>query len=560
MYEFDYWKLFAGLGIFLFGMQLLEHAIKDLSGKAFRRVVRDYTDTRLKAIANGVFVTAILQSSSAVSLMVLAFVGAGIMNMENAIGVILGSNIGTTLTAWIVATLGFKIKIETFALPFIGVAAAGLVLFKPGTRFYHLNRLIIGFGFLFLGLDYMKTSVEGFSQHFNPEQFADLSLWMYLIIGTVMTALMQASAATLAIALTALNSQLMSFEMAAAMVIGANIGTTVTVLIGAIGGTPPKKIVAASHMLFNLVTGIVAFLSLPVLVMIVKYFIDISESGPMGLALFHTIFNITGVLIFIPLVSLMAKGLIRFFPERKTELSVFIANTPVEEIDAAIISLKNEIIHLFHESQLYTMRILQIDRELVFDEPLPFERNLKNRKKRISTHDLYDDIKRLHSSIIAYYSRIQSQKLDDAGIYDIEKAILASRNIINAAKNFKGIQSDLDEFESSDSAFLNQQYNRFKKRLVSLYHEMNSVLLLTDMDAQYDAIIRVFRQVEQLDEDFIKNTVKTSCIDAQMERDLSTLFLVNRLFTQACRMMIFSVKDMSLTKERTNAFDREIER
>ena len=557
MYQFDYWKLFAGLGIFLFGMQLLEHSIKDLSGKAFRRVVRDYTDTRLKAIANGIFVTAILQSSSAVSLMVLAFVGAGIMNMENAIGVILGSNLGTTLTAWIVATLGFKIKIETFALPFIGVAAAGLVLFKPGTRFYHLNRLIIGFGFLFLGLDYMKTSVEGFSQHFNPEQFADLSLWMYLIIGTVMTALMQASAATLAIALTALNSQLMSFEMAAAMVIGANIGTTVTVLIGAIGGTPPKKIVAASHMLFNLVTGIVAFAGLPILVMIVKYFIDISESGPMGLALFHTLFNITGVLIFVPIVSLMAKGLIRFFPERKTELSVYIANTPIEEIDSAIISLKNEIIHLFHECQLYTVKILQIDQKLVFDEPLPFE---KNRKKRMSIDDLYDDIKRLHSSIIAYYSRIQSQTLDDAVIYDIEKAILASRNIINAAKNFKGIQSDLDEFESSDSAFLNRQYNRFKKRLVSLYHEMNSVLTLTDVDAQYDAIIRIFRKVEQLDDEFINHTVQTSCMDTQMERDLSTLFLVNRLFTQACRMMIFSLKDMSLTKEKTEAFDKEIER
>ncbi len=557
MYQFDYWKLFAGLGIFLFGMQLLEHSIKDLSGKAFRRVVRDYTDTRLKAIANGIFVTAILQSSSAVSLMVLAFVGAGIMNMENAIGVILGSNLGTTLTAWIVATLGFKIKIETFALPFIGVAAAGLVLFKPGTRFYHLNRLIIGFGFLFLGLDYMKTSVEGFSQHFNPEQFANLSLWMYLVMGTVMTALMQASAATLAIALTALNSQLMSFEMAAAMVIGANIGTTVTVLIGAIGGTPPKKIVAASHMLFNLVTGIVAFAGLPILVMIVKYFIDISESGPMGLALFHTLFNITGVLIFVPIVSLMAKGLIRFFPERKTELSVYIANTPIEEIDSAIISLKNEIIHLFHECQLYTVKILQIDQKLVFDEPLPFE---KNRKKRISIDDLYDDIKRLHSSIIAYYSRIQSQTLDDAVIYDIEKAILASRNIINAAKNFKGIQSDLDEFESSDSAFLNRQYNRFKKRLVSLYHEMNSVLTLTDVDAQYDAIIRIFRKVEQLDDEFINHTVQTSCMDTQMERDLSTLFLVNRLFTQACRMLIFSLKDMSLTKEKTEAFDKEIER
>lgn len=557
MIEFDYWKFLAGLGIFLFGMQLLENAIKEISGKAFRRFVRDYTSTRIKAIANGVVVTALLQSSSAVSLMVLAFVGAGIMSLENAIGVILGSNIGTTLTAWIVATLGFKIKIETFALPFLGIAAAGIVLFKPGTRLHHLNRLLIGFGFLFLGLDYMKTSVEGFSQHFDPQQFANLSLWMYLMIGTVMTALMQASAATLAIALTALNSQLMTFDMAAAMVIGANVGTTITVLIGAIGGTPPKKIVATSHLIFNLVTGIVAFAALPVLVTLVTYFIDISESGPMGLALFHTLFNLAGVMIFLPLVSLKAKWLVKLFPERKTELTVYIANTPIEETDAAIVALKNEIIHLLHESQLYTMKILQIDRELVFDDPLPFERN---RKKSFSTESLYNDIKRLHSSIIAYYSRIQSEKLDEATTHELEKMILASRNIINAAKNFKGIQSDLDEFDASDAGFLNRQYSRFKKRLISLYHSMNTLQISSDMDAQYDAIVKAFKQVELLDDDFIQTTVETSCMDEKMEDALSTLFLVNRLFTQACRMLIFSWKDMTLSQEKSERFDREIER
>ncbi len=201
MAEFDYWKLLAGVGIFLFGMQLLETSVKDLSGKAFRRIIRDYTNTRLKAIANGVLVTAILQSSSAVSLMVLAFVGAGIMQMENAVGVIIGSNIGTTLTAWIVATVGFKMKIEAFALPFIGIAAAGLVLFRPGTRTAHLTRLLIGFGFLFLGLDYMKTSVEHFAKDFDPQHLRNLALWTYLLIGILLTAVMQASAATFAITL-----------------------------------------------------------------------------------------------------------------------------------------------------------------------------------------------------------------------------------------------------------------------------------------------------------------------------------------------------------------------
>jgi phosphate:Na+ symporter len=556
MLEFDYWKLLAGLAIFLFGMQLLENSVKDLSGKAFRRIIRDYTNTRLKAIANGTLVTALLQSSSAVSLMVLAFVGAGIMSMENAIGVILGSNIGTTLTAWIVATLGFKLKIETFALPFLGFGAAGLIFFKSGTKLYHINRLLIGFGFLFLGLDYMKTSVETFSQNLNPGQFQNLALWMTLIIGTVITALMQASAATIAITLAALNSQLMTFEMAAAMVIGANIGTTATVLLGAIGGTPPKKRVAASHLFFNLVTGIIAFLALPAMVMIVKLFVDVNSNGLVGLALFHTVFNVTGVLIFIPVVGLMTRFLVKLFPERKEQFCVHITNTPIEEVETAVVALKNEIIHLLQECQMYTLRLLHIDKTLIFEEPLPFE---KRKKKPLSIESFYSDIKELHSSIIAYYSLIQTQKLDEAVSLDLERAILASRNILNSAKNFKGIRPDFDEFESSDSAFLNSQYDRFRKRLVVLYHEINEVLSQKDDQLQYDTIIKAFANVELADKRFIQSIVQISSSNQNEHLDLSTLFLVNRLFTQACRMMIFSIKDLKLTPENAGLFDKTIE-
>jgi len=240
-FNLDFWKLLAGLGIFLFGMLLIEESVKSLSGRAFRRIIRMYTNGRLRSIGSGALVTALLQSSSAVSLMVLAFVGAGVMNMQNAIGVIMGSNIGTTLTAWIIATIGFKIKIEALAMPFIGLGAIGLILFKPSSKPFLVTRLFIGFGFLFLGLDFMKGSVESFAQTFSLEQFPDYGLWFYLLVGTLFTALMQASAATIAIVLTALNSGLITFDIGAVMVIGANIGTTITVLLGAIGGVQAKK-------------------------------------------------------------------------------------------------------------------------------------------------------------------------------------------------------------------------------------------------------------------------------------------------------------------------------
>ncbi|MCI5166222.1 MAG: Na/Pi cotransporter family protein [Candidatus Electrothrix sp. GM3_4] len=153
----------------------------------------------------------------------------------------LGANIGTTLTAWIVAAFGFKIKISSMAFPMIACAGLISMVINPASKIFQLSRLLIGFGFLLLGLSFMKTSVEAYTQHVDLTSLVGYGAWLYLLFGILMTAVMQASAASIAIILTGLNSGLINFEIAAAMVIGANIGTTVTVLLGAIGGMPIKK-------------------------------------------------------------------------------------------------------------------------------------------------------------------------------------------------------------------------------------------------------------------------------------------------------------------------------
>jgi phosphate:Na+ symporter len=398
--ELDLWKLLAGLGIFLFGMFLLEDSVRALSGKAFRRIIRLYTNGRLKAIGSGTLVTAILQSSSAVSLMVLAFVGAGVMSIENAIGVIMGSNIGTTFTAWIVATLGFKIKIESFALPFIGIGGFGLIFFRNSMKLSHISKLLMGFGFLFLGLDYMKGSVESLTKNLDLSRIPDYGLWLYVLVGAGFTAIMQASAATIAIVLTALNSGLITFEIGAAIIIGANVGTTITVLLGSIGGSPAKKRVALSHLTFNVVTGIIAFFGLTGIVWCIKLFFDIDSNSVMGLALFHTVFNILGVIIFFPFIGKLTRMLIMLYPDRKTILTLYVNNTPTQVTDAAGTALRNEVRHLFQECQLYILRLLEIDEKLVLENDPPFE---KNRKRKFRLEELYDNIKLLHAEIFAFF-------------------------------------------------------------------------------------------------------------------------------------------------------------
>lgn len=553
---FDLWKLLAGLGVFLFGMYQLEDSVKALSGKAFRKIISHYTNGRLRSIGSGFLVTSILQVSSAVSLMVLAFVGAGIMSMENAIGVIMGANVGTTATAWIVAFLGFKLKIETFALPLIGLGGILMILFGTASRIFHVSRLLIGFGFLFLGLDYMKGSVEILAGNFDLSSIPDYGLWFYVIVGTLFTGLMQSSSASIALVLTALHGGLITFAIGAAMVIGANIGTTFTVLLGAIGGIPSKKRVALSHVVFNVVTAVAALLGIRGLIALVEVFIDIQTNSVMALALFHTLFNVLGVLLFLPFIGLLARALTRFYPDRKAILTVFIDKTPAEVTDAAIAALKKEIHHMLEECQLYNLRALSIDEKLVFDHDLPFEKNLK---KKFTLDDLYENIKLLHSEIFAFYARLNTQKLDVGESKELERVVFASRNIMNSIKNFKGIRLDMDEFDSSENVYLNTRYKQFRRRLVGIYHDMKRIMELETKEEQYRELLKAFVHIEETDKKFIRETMDAVSAGSIHDMEIASLLLANRLFTQACRLQVFGMKDLLLSPDQINDFDRAMD-
>ena len=552
----DLWKFLAGLGMFLFGMHLLEESVKSLSGKTFRRMIRQYTNGTLRAIGSGSLVTAVLQSSGAVSLMVLAFVGAGVLSMENAIGVMMGSNIGTTFTAWIVATLGFKLRIESFAFPLVGIGGVGLIFLGSHAKLLQSSKLLIGFGFLFLGLDYMKLSVEGLAQSFSLDQISGYGLWLYLLVGIVITALMQSSSASIAIILTALNSQLINFNMGVAMVIGANVGSTITVLFGSIGAGQAKKRVGFSHLVFNVVTAVVAFSSLPALFWFIELFFNINSNNVMGLALFHTLFNTIGVVIFFPFVGLLSRALFKIFPDHKAILTLYIDKTPPAVPDAAATALRKEIHHLMEECQFYNLRLLRIDEKLVFDNDCPFE---KNSKKKLTLDKFYENIKLLHAEIFTFYSRLQNEKLDRAEAKELERVIYASRNIMNSIKNFKGIRHNFDEFDGSENPYLNAQYKIFRKRLVEFYLTMSRILSMENKEEQYRRLLTAFLQIEEADNRFIKNTLSAVSEKKVQEMEISSLLLVNRLFTQACRMQIYGMKDLLLSQEQINDFDRAMD-
>ncbi|OIP98895.1 MAG: hypothetical protein AUK35_09895 [Zetaproteobacteria bacterium CG2_30_46_52] len=303
--------LFGGIGMFLLGMHLMTDGLKMAAGKALRHILEHSTKTPIRAVFSGVLITSLVQSSSAVTVATIGFVNAGLLKLGQAVRVIYGSNVGTTMTGWLVALLGFHINIQAMALPAIGVGMF-LKLFAKNERHSALGLAFTGFGVLFLGIDFLKSAFTGIESSFDLAALAGTGLMnelLFLGTGFVMTLLMQSSSAAMALTLTAAGSGWIPIEAAAAMVIGTNLGTTSTAMLAAIGATPNAKRVAASHVIFNLITGAVALLTLPLWLWCISYLGVWLDGGSSHvatmLALFHTLFNLLGVLLMWPLTARM---------------------------------------------------------------------------------------------------------------------------------------------------------------------------------------------------------------------------------------------------------------
>ncbi len=335
--------LLGGIGLFLLGMSLMTDGLKLAAGPALGSILTYSTKTRIRGLASGALLTALVQSSSAVTVATIGFVNAGLLTLGQSLWVLFGSNVGTTMTGWLVALVGLKFKIDLLALPLIGIGMA-LRLTGEHTRRGAAGLALAGFGVLFLGIDMLQIGFAGFTSDFSLSEFDGVTgLLLMVLSGLLMTVLMQSSSASLTIVLTAAQGGLISIESAAAAVIGANIGTTVTALIAAIGATPNAKRAASAHVLFNVLTGIVALLMLPLLIALIAELRDLLhlDSAPAAfLALFHTVFNLLGVVLMWSLVDKLTHFLERRFrtaeedEARPQHLDANVLGVPTLALDA----------------------------------------------------------------------------------------------------------------------------------------------------------------------------------------------------------------------------------
>lgn len=349
-------KLLGGIGLFLLGMVLLTDGLKAYAGAALRRALIKFTGTPLKAFVSGAFVTALIQSSSAMTVTVIGFVSAGLLTFPQALGVVFGSSLGTTGTSWIVATLGLKVNLGFYALPLVGLG--GLMrLFSRG-KGGALGFAVAGFGLIFIGIDTLQEGMAGLSQSINLAKLPSSGFKGHLLamlLGIGLTVVMQSSSAAVATTLAALHTGAVNFEQAASIVIGAAIGTTVTGALAAMGGTVPAKRTALAHVLFNLVTGLIVVVALPWVLEGVAWAQEHLglDPGAMSLAAFHTAFVLVGVLVFLPWVKAFARLIERLLPDRGPRLTRHLdeslLQTPAVALEASRRALCDTACRLFLE-------------------------------------------------------------------------------------------------------------------------------------------------------------------------------------------------------------------
>jgi phosphate:Na+ symporter len=527
MAEFDIWMFVAGLGLFLFGMKELESALASLGGNTMRAFLRKSTYTTGRGIATGIFSTAVLQSSSVVTLMLLAFVGAGILSFQQAIGVVLGANLGTTVTGWLVAFFGFSFKIQSFALPLVGIGALGQVFLSSKPRWRDAARLLTGFGLLFFGLDFMKSSIDAFAAGIDLRDFANYPAVIFVAVGLVFTALVQSSSATMVIALSALNAGVISFPAAGSLIIGANLGTTVTILLGSMGGkgTVVKRKVAYTHFLFNLLTAAVA---IPLLGFLSWIIIELWEvENPLyELTAFHTLFNAMGILIFLPLVKPIARWLDRKVVDHRQPVTRFIHRLPAVEYDASIAALYNELLHMTEGVYLLIFNLMHLPAKTLASGLDPAEERVWKEGK--AGLGIYEDIKNLELEMLEFYAHLQRQHLAESQSMKLNRYMAALRNLSYAAKAVKDILNNLQQLRQSENASARQFLQEIMGVEQSILQSVEKTLLMMDDEA----VLKALQEGRETSKRFYQRFMKamyTAISEGQIsENEMSDLIRVNR--------------------------------
>lgn len=404
-------NLLGGLAVFLFGMKIMSDGLQKMAGVKMRQLIAAATNNRVSAMFSGMLVTSIIQSSSATTVMVVGFTSAGLLTLYQALGVIFGANIGTTMTAWVVSLFGFKIQISLFALPVIAVGFFSQFLPSKWVAARRIGEAAVGFGLLFLGLDIMKNTIPAdFAQSPFVLQWLSkltpdglLSLTALIAVGTLLTVILQSSSAVMAMTLTCAAAGIINFPTACALVLGENIGTTITANLAAIGATKTARRAALGHFLFNFIGVIWVALIFRHFIALIDWLVpgspftsdpaQLTSVLPYHISAFHTVFNVANTLLMLPLLKQLAALTLFIIPKSKredkhqdTEL-VFLNTRFNQTPELAILTARKEVERMMGFVSKLTDKLIYA---LKTDDEKLFERLIADAKDAESTTDVLE--------------------------------------------------------------------------------------------------------------------------------------------------------------------------
>lgn len=508
---FDFLTLVGALGMFLYGMKVMSEGLQKVAGDKLRSILSVMTTNRVTGVFTGILITALIQSSTATTVMVVSFVNAGLLSLTQSISVIMGANVGTTVTAWLISLFGFKFDISAFALPLIGICLP--LIFSKKSKRKSLGEFLLGFAFLFMGLAYLKNSVPDLQS--SPEilsflqgytEMGYLSILLFLGLGTILTIILQSSSATVAITLVMCTKGWIPFDMAAAMILGENIGTTVTANIAALSGNISAKRAAVAHMMFN-VFGVLWVLALfypftqavswivtnygpgdpqammnflstldqqtiaaitsgdtltdPHLIGLQKQLMSLQVSVSYGLSLFHTLFNIANVCIMVWFVKFYVKvcsALVK--PKNEAGEEEF----QLRYISSGMLSTAElSLMQAHQEIAVYgerTSRMLEMVKELLYEKN---EEAFLNLYSRIEKYESISD--RMEVEIAKYLTYVSEGRLSSEGKEDIRVMLRVVTEIESIADSCNNLARSIKRRNEGKSSFTDEQNKNIETML-----------------------------------------------------------------------------------------------
>lgn len=509
----------AGVSIFLFGMLSLEQGFRAFTGGVLERILQKTTDTGWKSFGFGFLSSSLMQSSGLVSIITISFLSAGLLDLTAGIGIIFGSNLGTTTGAWLIAGLGLKVNIATYAMPLLVFGV--LCVFQHSKQLKGIGYILTGLGFLLLGIHYMKESFEHFETTINLANYAMSGvkgLLAYTAIGIIATIIMQSSHATMLLTITAVSVHQITYDNALALVIGANIGTTVTAIIASFGANIQGKRLAGSHLLINLCTGILVLIFIKpfaIAVNIISADLGIAATdNAMKLATFHSLFNLAGIILFFPFINQQAALLEKLFIEKRPSMfkPKYLDTTAMDFPETVVESVRLESIHLYENAIHIILHTFGLHRRDLQEnsESLRLLMDKNNQPIEYDIDASYEmRIKGIYSAIIAFISQAgftwemsQSSKL--SWLRE------ANKHLVEAIKDTKHLQKNWTRARSSTNQTRIDQYNTIAYQIIlhirqieNFRHEIeDNELPLLSLDALKAAIkdddLQMNRAIETL--------------------------------------------------------------